>query len=64
MISGRFTDSNIAPQTETPPTNGFLLFAVPAGSASPQTTMQWFYRAFTRKLQSRISRRRWGIYSR
>jgi len=40
---GRFTEAMMSPPTETPTTNGFFLIAVPASSAAPQTTMQWFY---------------------
>jgi hypothetical protein len=43
MTSGRFTDSDIAPPTEAPTTNGFLLFAAAPAVAPPQGTMQWFY---------------------
>ena len=43
MSNGRFTDSTIATPTEAPSPNGFLLFAVPATNAAPQTTMQWLY---------------------
>jgi hypothetical protein len=42
-MNSRFSDSLVDTQTETPSTNGFLLFAVPAMNTAPQTTMQWFY---------------------